>query len=295
MSRPIATLFRTPARALALLLCVLPLAASATMVRLNTVLGPIDITLYDAEAPKTVTNFLAYVKRAAYTDSFFHRSVPGFVVQGGGYWWDRSVESGNIKSVVTMAPVQNEFNAARSNRRGTVAMAKLGGDPNSATSQWFVNLVNNGGNLDSQNGGFTVFGKVTTPGMLVVDAIAARQVVNAGSPFDALPVMSVPTTKWTADNLVMVESAVVMPEPATLSDSDRIFNYLEAAYPQYVAPANAVSTTIEGYYVRYYARTNAYVGTANGNVYYLVPAISNEIQLLGSMADWLGLAVGAGY
>ncbi len=295
MSTSIATLFRTPARALALLLCALPLAASATMVRLNTVLGPIDIALYDTEAPKTVTNFLAYVKRAAYTDSFIHRSVPGFVIQGGGYWWDRSLSASNIKAVTALAPVQNEFSAARSNRRGTVAMAKLGNDPNSATSQWFVNLVNNSGNLDNQNGGFTVFGKVTTPGMLVVDAIAARQVINAGSPFDALPVMSVPTTKWSTDNLVMVESAVVMPEPATLSDSDRIFNYLEAAYPQYVAPANAVSTTIEGYYVRYYARTNAYVGTANGNVYYLVPAISNEIQLLGSVADWLGLAVAAGY
>lgn len=295
MSRPIATLLRAPVRTLALLLCALPLVASATLVRLNTVLGPIDITLYDAEAPKSVANFLGYVERGDYRDSFFHRSVPGFVVQGGGYWWDRTVATGNIKSVVAKPPVQNEFSATRSNRRGTVAMAKLGGDPNSATSQWFVNLVNNAGNLDNQNGGFTVFGKVTAPGMAVVDAIAARQVVNAGSPFDALPVMSVPTAKWTADNLVMVDSAVVLPDPATLSDSDRIFNYLEAAYPQYVAPANAVSTTIEGYYVRYYARTNAYVGTANGNVYYLVPAISNEIQLLGSMADWLGVAAGAGY
>ena len=75
-----------------------------------------------------------------------------------------------------------------SNIRGTIAMAKLGGDPNSATSQWFINLADNSANLDTQNGGFTVFGHVTGNGMSVADAIAMLNRVNVGSPFDALPV-----------------------------------------------------------------------------------------------------------
>lgn len=81
----------------------------------------------------------------------------------------------------------------------------------------------------------------------------------------------------------------------TVSDADRIFNYLEATYPQYVAPSGAASATGSGYYYRYYANTNAYVGTMNGNVYYLVPAINDQINLLGSVKDWLAAAIAAGY
>ena len=77
--------------------------------------------------------------------------------------------------------------------------------------------------------------------------------------------------------------------------SDRVFNYLEATYPQYVAPKGATSTIGSGYYYRYYASTNSYVGSLNGNVYYLVPAINDQINLLGSLSDWLAIAAAAGF
>jgi peptidyl-prolyl cis-trans isomerase A (cyclophilin A) len=148
-----------------------PALAQATMVRLYTVLGPVDIELLDAEAPATVANFLDYVRSGAYDSSFIHRRVPGFIVQGGGYTWAEA-GSGPVK-VPARPPVVNEFSPTRSNLRATVAMAKVGANPptyasiNSATSEWFVNLANNAANLDNQNGGFTVFGRGTTPSMTV--------------------------------------------------------------------------------------------------------------------------------
>ena len=169
------------------LLFAIPVAAHATSVRLTTTLGAIDIELYDDAAPKTVANFLAYVNSDAYRNTFIHRSVPGFVIQGGGYGWDDATNK--VTTVASRPAVVNEFSTARSNLRGTIAMAKLGGDPNSATSQWFINLADNSANLDNQNGGFTVFGEVSASSMAVADAIAALPLVNAGSPFDSLPIV----------------------------------------------------------------------------------------------------------
>ncbi len=206
--------------ALAALLLFLPFSGQATVVRLQTVLGLVDIQLYDSQAPLTVANFLRYVNSGAYNNSFIHRSVPGFVIQGGGYVYD----SAGLKSVTVAAPVANEFSATRSNLRGTIAMAKVGGNPDSATSQWFFNLADNNNpadpnSLDTQNGGFTVFGRVTGNGMAVVDAIAAQTIVNAcGSStncvFTTLPVTSVPASGQIGQaELVMVTAATVLPDP----------------------------------------------------------------------------------
>jgi cyclophilin family peptidyl-prolyl cis-trans isomerase len=182
--------------------------AAATTVRLTTSLGAIDVALYDDTEPRTVANFLAYVNSGAYRNSFIHRSVPAFVIQGGGFYWDDP--TGNVLAVPSKGSLANEFRAIHPNKRGTVAMAKLGGDPNSATSQWFVNLADNSANLDNQNGGFTVFGEVSAASMAVVDAIAALPRVNAGSPFDALPVVgSVGSTIGKA-NLVLVTKATAV-------------------------------------------------------------------------------------
>ncbi|MCY7388722.1 MAG: peptidylprolyl isomerase [Burkholderiales bacterium] len=102
-----------------LFVLALPPIANASTVRLQTAIGAIDITLYDAAAPRTVANFLTYVNSGAYRNSFVHRSVPSFVIQGGGFAWDETTNM--VVFVPTLAPVVNEFSVARSNKRGTIA------------------------------------------------------------------------------------------------------------------------------------------------------------------------------
>ena len=136
--------------------------------------------------PRTAANFLEYVANDLYTDTIVHRSVPRFIVQGGGF--SVPTATGSLPAAITtFAPVVNE--PGNTNVRGTMAMAKLGGDPNSATNQWFVNLDNNAANLDAQNGGFTVFARVLGDGMDVVDAMAALPTTNLGGAFTDLPVV----------------------------------------------------------------------------------------------------------
>ncbi|MCP4045391.1 MAG: hypothetical protein GY732_05320 [Gammaproteobacteria bacterium] len=178
--------------------------AMAEAAIIETPLGNIEIELLEEDAPKTVANFLNYVQNDRYDKTFIHRSVPGFIIQGGGFTWIDNA----VKSVESFAAVENEFKV--SNTRGTVAMAKLGGDPNSATSQWFINLADNSSNLDNQNGGFTVFARVIGDGMAVADAIAQLQIVNAGSAFTDLPVIDYSGGSYLEENLVM--TAVTVPE-----------------------------------------------------------------------------------
>ena len=191
------TKFSAAANILVLLL-TLPQAAMATIVEVVTDLGTVEINLYDNATPATVTNFLNYVNSGAYTDSIFHRSVPGFVIQGGGFFTNINAQ---VSEIMTNPAVTNE--PVYSNVRGTIAMAKLGNDPNSATSQWFINLANNAANLDDQNGGFTVFGEVTA-GMDVVDAIAALPLYDFGSAFTNLPLQNYSATDFA--NIVPVDN-----------------------------------------------------------------------------------------
>ena len=150
-------------------------ALAGTIVRVSTSIGDYSIELLDDTAPATVANFLNYVNRNDYNGTYLNRVVNSFVVQGGGYRFQPFV--GPI-DVPPDPPVINEFGA--SNIRGTVAMAKLEGDPDSATNQWFVNLVDNSANLDFNNGGFTVFGNVLGDGMIILDAIDDLPTVNLG-------------------------------------------------------------------------------------------------------------------
>ncbi len=115
----------------------------------------LDMALFSNRTPITRQNFLKYVSDGDYVNSFIHRSVPDFVIQGGGFL----LNGNSIESVPTDPPIVNEFGI--SNTLSTISMAKQGGDPNSATSQWFVSLGANTDNLDTQNGGFTVFGRMT--------------------------------------------------------------------------------------------------------------------------------------
>src|SRR5882672_8264294 len=123
------------------------LTLSGQTVRFETNVGNINVQLLPADTPKTVANFLQYANSGAFNGSFIHRSVSGFVIQGGGYTWS---DSAGPVPIPTNAPVVNEFKI--SNTRGTIAMAKLGSDPNSATSQWFFNEGDNSSNLDKYQG-----------------------------------------------------------------------------------------------------------------------------------------------
>jgi peptidyl-prolyl cis-trans isomerase A (cyclophilin A) len=190
------------------LLCLAALAPQvsfATIVEVKTNLGDFTINLYDNATPATVANFLAYVQDGDYSDSVFHRSISGFIVQGGGLVTDANA----VLSAITARPsVTNE--PELSNVRGTIAMAKLGSDANSATSQWFFNLGNNAANLDNQNGGFTVFGEVTS-GMAVVDAIAAVPTFNEVSGFNDFPLQNytVPDAVVNANYVIVTEITVI--------------------------------------------------------------------------------------
>ncbi len=142
-------------------------ASAGILAQFRTRFGDIDVELFE-DKPVTVQNFLRYVESGAYQNMFLHRCIPGFVVQGGGYWIGNPTSTNffsptnrNVLAVHNFGAITNEFNVGKrqTNSFGTIAMAKLGGDPNSASSEWFFNLADNSANLDSQNGGFTVFGR----------------------------------------------------------------------------------------------------------------------------------------
>ena len=155
--------------------------AANPQVELDTTAGKIKIELYPDAAPKTVENFLAYVKAKTYDGTQFHRVIPNFMIQGGGY-------DADFKQKPTRPPIENEAGqsskAGLLNVPGTVAMARTG-DPHSATSQFFINVADNKflnfREATMQGYGYTVFGKVVD-GMDVVKKIAAAP-TGAGGPF----------------------------------------------------------------------------------------------------------------
>lgn len=152
-------------------------AAMSTTVEVTTNHGSFVIELDPARAPKSVENFLRYVDAQHYDGTIFHRVIPTFMVQGGGY--DQQLER-----KPTQPPVQNEADNGLKNTRGTVAMARTG-DPHSATAQFFVNVADNAF-LDhqaknDQGWGYAVFGRVTE-GMDVVDKIKGVK-TGASGPF----------------------------------------------------------------------------------------------------------------
>ncbi|MFF9769130.1 peptidylprolyl isomerase [Streptomyces sp. NPDC053086] len=135
-------------------------------VELNTNFGRIVLELNDAEAPKTVENFLSYVRSGHYDGTIFHRVISGFMIQGGGFTPD-------MEQKPTQAPIQNEADNGLKNNNYTVAMARTG-DPHSATAQFFINVSDNAFlNFSGKNPngwGYAVFGRVTE-GQDVVDSI----------------------------------------------------------------------------------------------------------------------------
>lgn len=213
--------------------------ATGPTVRFRTNLGDIDVNLLPASAPFTVDNFMSYVNKGAYDNTIFHRAVRGFVIQGGGYRYN----NGTFDKIQEDAPVRNEY--AISNTRGTLAMAKLDGDPNSATNQWFFNLANNGPsptNLDTSNGGFTVFGRVTNnASLLVMDRIAALPVYQ--SPIsDTLPLQNWRGGEVTLANFVVLNSVTVLGAAPAIAESGIIS----------VSNFGAMPTAAPGTYIEIY-------------------------------------------
>lgn len=170
------------------------------VVLLDMTWGVLAFEMLPNAAPKTVENFLKYVTDGDYDNSIFHRSVPGFIIQGGGFYATLPVTE------VSKDPnVDNEFSL--SNLRGTIAMAKLGGNQNSATNEWFINLANNSGNLDEQNGGFTVFARVMGTGMVLADAIATLPRYNLGGALNEAPMRRILDSQITEDDFVRFSTA----------------------------------------------------------------------------------------
>ncbi len=168
--------------------------ASNPEVKLETTMGDIIIRLDSTTAPKTVANFLDYVNNKFYNGTIFHRVIDGFMIQGGGLTAD-------MKDKETKAPIQNEAHNKVKNVRRTVAMARKN-NPNSATAQFFINVVDNPAldhkNTSTSGYGYCVFGKVIQ-GMDIVDAIAKVPTTSSGMMTD------VPVTP------VVIKSAVVLP------------------------------------------------------------------------------------
>ncbi len=144
-------------------------AQAGPKVLMKTTKGDITLELDSEKAPETVKNFLAYVEDGFFNKTIFHRVIDNFMIQGGGFGLK---EDGTIEQKPTKASIPNEGKNGLKNERGTIAMARTG-DPNSATSQFFINLkVNDGLDYPSPDGaGYAVFGKIVE-GMDVVDAIA---------------------------------------------------------------------------------------------------------------------------
>jgi cyclophilin family peptidyl-prolyl cis-trans isomerase len=209
-------------------------AAPSDLVMVNSSLGNFYIQLFPTNAPITVVNFLSYINAGAYQNTVVHRSVPGFIIQTGGYTLDSS-----LSAVSTFPAITNEFGL--SNLQGTVAMALVGTNPDSATSQWFINLTNNSSILDASNTAgnppFTVFGQVIGNGMKVVNAIAAlptysdlinstnyelnNSIFSQSSPFYTMPLSGV-TTNQTGlyyANVVSITNVVTLPYCVTCSDT----------------------------------------------------------------------------
>ncbi len=184
--------FTAAARALLAISLALPMTGqtqTTTQVRFQTTMGNFVVELYPAKAPKTVQNFVQYAQDKHFDGTIFHRVIDGFMVQGGGFTADMAQKP-------TRAPIPLEIDRSLKNERGTLAMARTG-NPNSATAQFFINLVDNANlNAPQPDGyGYAVFGKVVS-GMETIDAIRSVATRNQNG-FQNVPATPITITTAT--------------------------------------------------------------------------------------------------
>ncbi len=301
--------FKLSALAFVALAASLPGQTIPPQVRFHTNLGDIDVTLTPDAAPLTVANFLSYMNKGSYSNSIFHRSVPGFIIQAGGF----QLINHSVVTTAQDAAVKNEFNVT--NSRGTIAMAKLGTDPNSATNQWFFNLANNGSNLDNQNGGFTVFGKiVNAAGLSVIDRIAGLPVVNIdGSTFAATPLTNYKSGTIQDANWVQVSSIVTIPNTIAAAFQDAASftgtsttgvapGQIMAIYGTYVGPSNltvatpdstgALPTSLAGTRVLFNNNPAPILFTSSGQINVVAPYGIADLSTVAIVIEYQGIRTG---
>lgn len=176
-------------------------SSSMQYVRMNTTQGDMVLMLDPVAAPISVANFVEYAKAGTYNGTIFHRVIPGFMIQGGGF------EPGMIKRE-TRPPIENEWQNGLKNQRGTLAMARLGRQPNSATNQFFINVADNAFLDQPRDGaGYAVFGRVVA-GEAVLDAIKGCETGHIhgvdGGHYDDAPL----------DDIIITEVRLLTPEEA---------------------------------------------------------------------------------
>lgn len=197
-------------------------AAAQNTARFTTVLGTMDVNLFTTQTPLTVKNFLSYANEGAWDGTFIDRTEASLVMQGGGY---RVVADGSVvqnaqKPTVTNEPHPGDPGAIR----GTISMAKIANQPNSATDEWFFNAGDNRSFIDNQNGGFTMFGIINSDaGLAVMDKIVGKGTVNLGGPFTALPVKNAtkanrtnPPTVNTKKDLMLITRVAILVDVAVV-------------------------------------------------------------------------------
>lgn len=210
-------------------------ALAEPYVRISTTYGDFTVDLLQEEAPATVNNFLGYVDRGDFSRLLVHRLTKDFVIQAGTFKWMGDCVPGVLPpacgpALIPVGPVVvNEPGV--SNVAGTLAMAKLPDVPNSATSDWFVNLRDNSANLDNTNGGFTVFGRILGDGLNAVNPINELTITAVDAGVTELPVRNFDSASGISEkNLVMLNAWRVNRYSAAL----HVFEYGSARLSTYV-------------------------------------------------------------
>jgi cyclophilin family peptidyl-prolyl cis-trans isomerase len=202
---------------------------AGTLVQFRTRVGDIDVELFDEEKPETVRNFLLLTQQGRYQDVIFHRWDPNrnFVLQGGGFTvTNRGTTNAAFTSVQHFGTITNEYDVGEtfSNTSGTIGMARIGGQTNSASSQWYFNLGDNVV-FDGIDGGFTVFGRVIGDTNVLnlflppFDQTPVRT-VNLGGALSTLPIIPDGTNELTFDDLLYVDVSLLQVEVEDVGDND---------------------------------------------------------------------------